>query len=417
MRNKSWVLIIFLLVVAASCSLIKKEDAELNNRIHKIAIDNGFSGSVLIAFRDSIIVDKAYGFTDKGGTTINTPNTIFPIASVTKLFIKHGILSLADKGKISLNDTLSHYNDYIMFSDKITIYDLLHHQSGLPDIHNIIDKYNHPHLLDKPINEYELFDTINSFHELDFPPGSNTAYSNSNYLILAKLIEKVSGQSLDEFLAVNIFIPFHLDNSGLYKEHSKLEGHAEGYLNRNGTRVYTPDFNFLNFWGSGNAYSTTHDLYNYYKYSKQLLKPIIRDQILQHTGLYPGYRTYYKAVPQIGLLIVVLSNNGNFNPDLFVNPVLSYFSTRIKSLKTEKVNTHIVGKYKASMFGNQIKVDIKYESGRYKYEGLDLIQLDESNFLIPNPGYTVLTFRKSAFKDYEMVLNDNGMLIRFEKDY
>ncbi len=408
-------LISIMLILAISCDRENKAIVELNKQIDELCETNNFSGAVLIAFQDSIYIDKAYGFKDKNSEIPNTTETIFPIASITKLFIKQSILSLVDQGKISLDDILSKYFDFVMHSEEIMISHLLYHQSGLPDIHNRILRYDNPWLLNYPIESDELLDSINSFQDLDFSPGSNTAYSNSNYLILARIIEKVSNQSLDVFLSENVFIPFHLNNTGLYKGHSFIDGHAEGFSTQHGEKIYTPDFNFYNFWGSGNAYSTTHDLYNYYKYSQEQLPANIKEQIIQHSGLYTGYRSYFKVVPEIGLVIIILSNNSDFQSDVIVDQALTYFEN-VLLVDNPKVNDMDYGGiYRMFMFQNEIKIEIEYRSGKYYYNGTELLSIKEDVFLIPKTGFAKITFVSEENNTYKMHLNDNGMLMTFSK--
>jgi len=160
---------------------------DLEKSIEKIAIDNNFSGSILIAINDSIILNNAYGYSDKKMEIKNNPLTIFPIASITKLFIKQSILLLAESQKLSLNDTLSKYFDFFNFSNRVTISDLLYHKSGIPDIHNRIPCFNQPNKLQDSVSSIELLGFINSFTQLEFEPGSQVSYSNSNYLILASI--------------------------------------------------------------------------------------------------------------------------------------------------------------------------------------------------------------------------------------
>jgi len=408
-------LVYLFIAVATSCNQTNKPKGELNQLIDKISHSNNFSGAILIAFHDSIFIDKAYGFADNDKKIPNTPNTIFPIASITKLFIKQAILSLAEQGKINLNDTLSNYFDSIMFADQIRISDLLHHQSGLPDIHNRIGEYMNPWALNHSIHPDDLLDSINSFRQLDFPSGSQTAYSNSNYLLLARIIEQVSNQCLDNHLNDNIFIPFDLRHTGLYQKHQKRSGHAEGSFTMNDETVITPDFNFRNFWGTSNAYSTTHDLYKYFKSSQKHLPRYIADQIIQHQGYYPGYSSYFKVIPEIKLAIIILSNHNYFQPDLIATPVLSYFENKIKNENMIINHSKFEGRYKTTYLGNELIEEVTRQSGHYRHNNINLIPIKTNTFFIPNSGFTKLTFKATENNNYKMIANNNGLILTFEK--
>lgn len=415
MKNQTKIILTLLIVCIVSCSPKSKYLGKLNKTIDNICVSNGFSGSILVMFRDSILIDTAYGFEDKTKLIPNSTKTIYPIASVTKLFIKQAILNLDEQGEISLEDTLSEYIDIVMYADKIKISHLLNHQSGLPDIHNRIPRYDNPWLLNYPITPEDLIDTINSFQQLDFTPGSNTGYSNSNYLLMAQIIEKVSGQPLDIFLNENIFITFGLNHTGLYKEHSKIDGHAEGFSTQHGEILYTPDFNFCNFWGSGNAYSTTHDLYSYYKSSQKYLSLKTREQLIQHSGLYTGYRSYYKVESEIGLAIIILSNNSDFNNELIINKISSYLTNELLSTNKKIKSSKYAGKYTGLVNNKEIIAEIKYNSGKYSYNRTELIHIKDDVFLIPNSGFTKITFIQKTDSACKMIINDNGMIMSFSK--
>ncbi|GEM_PF-1832929 len=401
---------IFLIIVSASCSSSHIEDNNLSSAIDDICFSDNFSGSVLVAFRDSVIVDRAYGFSDKTHRTANSSETIYPIASVTKLFIKQAVLSLIDKDSLSLNSRLSEYLNSVMFSEDITIDNLIHHQSGLPDIHNRIARYDNPWLLNYPIEPDDLIDSINSFGKLDFTPGNRTAYSNSNYLILARIVEAISGKPLDEYLKATIFAPYGMSDTGLYGDHSHVKGHAKGFSTIRGSVVYTPDFNFRNFWGSGNGYSTTGNLYSYYRASKLLLPEHIRSQIIQHSGLYTGYRSFYKVVPEIGLVIVILSNSSSVNQDRLIANIADYYRDILLKSNRELTTDKYSGGYVAHINQDIVTADITFECGRYMYNSMELICIDNRTFLIPNSGFTSITFSNSGF-----VINDNGIMIRFKR--
>jgi CubicO group peptidase (beta-lactamase class C family) len=158
---------------------------------------------------------------------------------------------------------------------------------------------------------------------------------------LANIIESISGMPLDIFLDKNIFIPYGMKSTGLYKEHSSILGHAQGSYRRNNETMWMPDFNFKNFWGSGNGYSTSNDLFKYMINVKKYLNPKYSKQLIQHSGYYLGYRTLLKSIPELGITIVILSNNGNFNPEIILNSTLNYIIDEISSRDLKKSDTSL----------------------------------------------------------------------------
>lgn len=399
-----------------SCSSIgdSTKTDQLRDIINQTAEQNNFSGSILIAYDNKVIIDTAFGFSDQNQKINNTSETIFPIASITKLFIKHAIFLLSDQNLLKFDDNLFKLGIDIQQSEKITISDLVYHTSGLPDIHNELAEFNDPWQLTKEISTQNLIDKIKSFNTLNFSPGEQNQYSNSNYLLLAYVIEKISNKPLDEFLFENIFEPYGMKNTGLYKEHSKLAGHAECFYIRNRAVTYLPDFNFKNFWGSGNAYSTTHDLLKYINGIQVKLPKKYSEQILQHSGYYLGIRSYIKCVPELGFCAIVLSNNGNSNPDIYITESQNYILTMLKKHQYSNPSMSFLGNYVGKHLNSEIKINIRCEKERLIVNEIPTIQVNSKVFLLPENDFATITFDTEnnipAFR-----MNDNGNVIQFSK--
>lgn len=395
---------------------ISCQPQNFDKAIHRTAINNDFSGAILLAINDSIIFDKTFGYSDKKREVENMSNTIFPVASITKLFIKQAILCLVDSQKLSLNDTLAKYWNYIKFADSLTISDLLYHKSGLPDIHNRIPRFNHPDELKDTISVMELFDLINSFPQLEFKPGSQISYSNSNYLILAHLIEKLTQTSLDAYLRETIFQPYAMIQSGLYDYYSTECGHTAGFYVRGNTTSYVQDFNFRNFWGTGNAYSTTHDLFRYYKCSQKYLKPEISTQLVQHSGYYVGFRSYYKVIPEIGMAIIILSNNGSFNVDIVIDQFLKFVKGEYLEKKYPNHSSDsLTGHYFTSRNGNVWAIEVTITNEELRVNNIKLFPIAEKQFLMDNNSLTLVSFNANNNNEVKMTMNDNGEILVFSK--
>jgi hypothetical protein len=393
------------------------QQPNIEKAVKDICLNNSFSGSILFAINDSIIINDSYGFSDKKRQVNNSSNTEYPIASITKLFIKQAVLCLADSQKLSLRDTLSKYCNHIKFADSVTISDLLYHKSGIPDIHNRISYFNEPFKLRNYVSTSILFDLINSFIQLDFKPGSQVSYSNSNFLILAHIVEKITGKPLDVYLNEIIFLPYSMLQTGLYKYYSTENGHTAGNYFRNNTNYYVSDFNFMNFWGSGNAYSTTQDLFKYYINSKSKLKPEIFYQLLEHSGYYLGFRSYYKVIPEIGMTLIILSNNGDFNINLINNEIIryvkkEYLGGRNKNLKSNQL---FVGSYTSYRNGESLSIDVTKINNVLRINNNILFQISENRFLIDNNSLTSVSFNVMSNNNVELIINDNGDILKFHK--
>ena len=162
-----------------------------------------FMGSVLVAKDGKIIFSKSYGMADLEWSVPNSPTTRFNIASMTKQFTAASILLLEDRGKLKTDDLVKKYlPDAPASWDKITIYHLLTHTSGIP---NDAAKYE-PGTPDK---------LVFNDRPLNSQPGEQWAYTNLGYIVLGYLLERISGQTYEKFVRENIFKPLGMNDSVL----------------------------------------------------------------------------------------------------------------------------------------------------------------------------------------------------------
>jgi CubicO group peptidase (beta-lactamase class C family) len=157
------------------------------------------------------LFSKGYGSADLEWNVPNSPNTKFRLGSVTKQFTAASILLLEERGTLSVTDPVKKYlPDAPAAWDKITIFNLLTHTSGIPNYTSFPD---YAKLEPFPTTAREL---VARFRDkpLDFEPGEKWSYSNSGYVLLGYLIEKITGASYETFLGENIFTPFRMTDSG-----------------------------------------------------------------------------------------------------------------------------------------------------------------------------------------------------------
>lgn len=162
------------------------------------------------------IKDKGYwncsiGYSDLDTQRELTNNDLFQIGSMTKMFTSAAILTLVDKGRLSLNDPISRYLPFIANGDKITIRNLLNHSSGIYD-YSYSFKFGMGVITKK---KWTVEEKINLIREEDayFKPGKGYHYSNTNYFLLGLVIEKVTDQSIARFLRTHILIPYQLNRT------------------------------------------------------------------------------------------------------------------------------------------------------------------------------------------------------------
>jgi CubicO group peptidase (beta-lactamase class C family) len=238
---------------------------DLRTRLDRLTADDKFSGAVLIAKGDKILFEHAYGFADHAFNAPNKVDTKFNLGSIGKMFTAVSVLQLVEQGKLSLDakliDVLPDYVDKDI-ANRITIYQLLTHTSGLGDMFN--EKF-----WSTPRDQfYTLQGFLPAFtgKPLLFEPGTRWQYSNAGFLVLGLVIEKVSGESYYDYVREHIFKPAGMINTDNYKPHDDVPNLAIGYT-RLGAAPGTPHITTveLAFRGGpfGGGYSTVEDLFRF----------------------------------------------------------------------------------------------------------------------------------------------------------
>lgn len=228
-----------------------------------------FSGSILIAKDGNILLKKGYGMANYELEVPNTPQTKFLLGSITKQFTATAILQLQEKGKLSVDDQIKKYIPDYSHGEKITIHNLLTHTSGIPNFTSF-PEYTKTMMLPSPAEK-----TIERFKNkpLEFNPGDKFSYSNSGYILLGYIIEKVSGKSYEEIIDENIFKPLNMNDSGYGKNRPLIKNRAAGYSRGKDGLVNASYIDMSIPHGAGALYSTVEDLYTWDRalYTEKLL--------------------------------------------------------------------------------------------------------------------------------------------------
>lgn len=275
---------------------------ELAEIVEKYYNNHDFMGSVLVAQNGEILLSEGFGFADIENKTENTPNTCFYLASVSKLFTVACIAELKKKGLLSYQSTLSEFIPDYPNGDKITIEHLIQHKSGIVDVVN-----------DRPYDFKTEFASINEliaeFKQLPlhFPPGDHYQYCTSGYILLAYIIEKVSGMSYSDFVQTQIFDPLEMKNSYSVVNTSP-ENQAIGYNKVDGKFQRGADFSMSQFVGAGNLSSTTGDLYKWYNGLYKTHKISTDYQSIHFGGIAGCTRTAFLFHANADYVIIILSN-------------------------------------------------------------------------------------------------------------
>ena len=191
---------------AAQPGLAQKVDAYLQPLLRT----NNFSGVVLVAKADRIVFQKGYGQASIEHHVPNSPSTVFQIASVSKPFTSAAIMLLKEQGKLDLHAPLNVVLPGYPGGDRLTVHHLLTHTSGIPNINDFDDYDDIQRRPQTPATLVALFKD----KPLEFEPGARYSYSNSNYNLLALIIEKVSGRDYGGFLADSVIDKLDLRMTG-----------------------------------------------------------------------------------------------------------------------------------------------------------------------------------------------------------
>lgn len=319
----------FLIVPGFSQSVQQKLE-EFLSAYHR---DNKFNGSVLVAQKGKILLQKGYGWKNISDSSLNSANTVFQIGSVTKQFTAAAILQLQEQKKIAVDDLVSKYIPGFPNGERITIKHLLTHTSGI---------YNYTRDTAFMRNDAvksmspEKMSALFKDKPLDFDPGSKYSYSNSGYSLLGYIIEKVAGKSYFHVLRENIFKPLKMDQSGFNFASLKAPDKATGYfLLTAKANMPAPVVDSSVAHAAGAIYSTVGDLYKWDRalYSDKLLKSsslqaaftpfkgnygygwIIDSawgkKIVYHTGGIFGFTSIIARVPEDETCIILLDNHGS----------------------------------------------------------------------------------------------------------
>ncbi len=315
--------------------LTGSEESKVKEFMGEFIKEEPFDGSVLVLHKGEVILNESYGLADKENKVPFTNDLQFPVGSIAKSMTAMAILQLEEEGKLSVTDRLSEYMPELPHANQITLHQLLNHSSGLTDfleVEEIKNNYTKAH------SEEEI---INSFKDkpLISKPGDKYAYISSDYYLLGKVLEKVSGEEYDTYLQNHIFKPAGMNETFVMNEENRDEVKVKGYENGEFNENVHPSLLFA----CGDVASTKSDLAKYiYAIDKNLLLSkkqkekmttstidIIPTQMgygygwyaadsfysfnekeYSHGGSLPGLRAGLMNFPEKDLTIVIFSNKG-----------------------------------------------------------------------------------------------------------
>jgi CubicO group peptidase (beta-lactamase class C family) len=351
MKNSSVAVLLAAILLSGPVSSRAQDSTVSQLHAYMKAVQNlGFNGNVLVAKKGKIVYQDAFGYRNLDNKEPLDNNSVFTLASVSKQFTAMAILLLKEQHKLELTDSLRQYFPELPYHD-ITIKEMLTHTSGLPDYFTFMGKYwDH----DKIAHNADLIRLLAEIKPpVFFEAGSRYRYSNTAYVLLASIVEKVSGESFKGFMAGHIFKPLKMKRSEVYTaltDHiEKIPDYADGFTLSDSLKKYVPAdsvkaFQLVDYLagtsGDKSIATTTGDLLKwdrsivkatllykadldsmmsplvlidttlkmYYGYGVELGKTAFGNYI-SHEGIWPGYRTILTRYKEADMTVEVLSNN------------------------------------------------------------------------------------------------------------
>lgn len=320
-------------MLASAAAAWAQNTLRMDEAVRAHTVGDQFMGAVLVARGDDILFDRAYGWANLEWRVPNTTETKFRVGSITKQFTAAAVLRLAEQGKLSLDDSLAKYVTAAPEAWRpITLRQLLNHTSGvasftsLPDIAVLLRS---PLELEKSIAR--LCDLPN-----ESAPGEKYRYSNTGYLLLGHVIQRVSGQAYAAFLREQFLQPLGLNDTDHDSDIAIVPFRAGGHTRVNGQLQHAAYINMEVPQAAGALYSTTHDMLRWTRalFGGRVLSPasltmmitpglgnyglgvVVRHvngrQLIEHAGSIEGFNAHLAHYPQTGITVIVLANvNGN----------------------------------------------------------------------------------------------------------
>jgi CubicO group peptidase (beta-lactamase class C family) len=333
MKSRLLLLLYLLAPSLAASQNGKDEAAGLRAYLDTAHRNWNFQGSVLVARNSAVVLKQGVGLADIKTNKADEPSTKFLIGSVTKTFTATAVLQLEEKGLLSLDDPIIKY--LLGYPEKtgsrITIRHLLSHTSGIPEIAVALQQLGDITKPREPIDLIALFKD----RPLDFAPGERYQYSNSGYVILGAIIEKVAGQSYYDYVRDHIFRPLGMKDSGYCEDYNDRPDFARGYVEGGDGQLMPASYVHPSLgYAAGALYSTVDDMLKWdqalasekilsrgslakmfspvkdgYGYGWLITETFGRRDIF-HGGGTPGFSAWIERWPDQRIFVTVLSNAG-----------------------------------------------------------------------------------------------------------
>ncbi|WP_232696525.1 serine hydrolase [Brevibacillus daliensis] len=324
---------------------------KLEHLFATLQIKNDCNGAVLVAEKGKVLYQGAFGYADFTTERKLVLDSVFELASLSKPFTAIAMILLQQQGKINYDDLIEQWLPQLPYKG-ITIRHLLTHTSGLPDyMETLRNHWDHS----KIVTNKDVLDMLIKYQlPAVFSPNETFLYSNTGYIILALLVETITGNSFADYMKENVFTPFGMKNTRVYNrryKEEKIDNYAYGYVYDIASGQYklpddVPETDFVVYLdgvqGDGAINSTIGDLFAFDQalYENKIIKPSSlieafspgqlsnnetfdygfgwileghaeKGKMVSHGGGWPGYSTSMTRYIDQQKTIIFLSNREN----------------------------------------------------------------------------------------------------------
>ena len=265
--------------------LAKNRRERLRGVLDQYMKKQNFSGTVLVGVDNIVVYTAATGYSDRELKTYNRPDTIYEIGSLTKQFTAAAVMMFVEKGKLSVEDTIENFFPDYPYAKEVTVENLLNMTSGIPDYLN-----DQLYLCETgqadPKSKFTIDDVLSAINgrELEFEPGTQFSYSNTNYYLLGNIVEQLSDMKYEDFIEQKILRPLSMTSTSL-----KLsDATAKGYL-KDGQEGLRVDSSY--FGPAGEIVSCTEDIFKWQCafISGKVVSQAMVEKMLANKGAGYGY--------------------------------------------------------------------------------------------------------------------------------
>ncbi|WP_298539951.1 serine hydrolase domain-containing protein [uncultured Aquimarina sp.] len=408
-------ILLFLSVYGQSiCQINKEEKSSIESQIDSLFKNytNVPGISIGVIKNNQLVYSKQFGLANLEYDIPISEATVFTLCSVSKQFTVLGLMLLVDEGLISLDDDIHTYIPELPdYGNIITLRHLANNTSGLRSNLQLLGLKGYT--ADDMINQHIVDEIIFRQEELNFKPGDEYNYSNSGFILLAKVIEKVSGKSFSQYIKDNIFDPLEMHDSFVMDDYQKIvKNKASSYEKSNDEFVFAPS-NY-SYVGASGIYTTIEDFSKWATNFTQMKvgnknifdemnkKGVLNNgqesfyalgQIIQeyqglkriwHSGADAGYRSYIGRFPDQDLTFILLSNNASVYAegealkvaDLFLKHLFEKNKKERISITQKPMYTSLSLKQKEELTGSYLSEN---------YEVIRNIRLEEDKLMYIRP--------------------------------